>query len=82
MSDIEMRVKEIVINHLDVKETHITENTNFVNDLGADSLDLVELVMKLETEFNCEIPDDVVEKIVTIKDAINFLETQNQKQGC
>ena len=68
------RVKKIVIEHLGVDEAKVTENASFVDDLGADSLDTVELVMAFEEEFGCEIPDDAAEKIVTVKDAVNYIE--------
>jgi acyl carrier protein len=74
MSDVADRVKKIVVEHLGVEETKVTENASFIDDLGADSLDTVELVMAFEEEFNCEIPDDAAEKILTIKDAIDFIE--------
>jgi acyl carrier protein len=78
MSDVAARVKKIVIDHLGVDESKVTETANIIDDLGADSLDTVELVMAFEEEFGCEIPDDVAEKIVTIKDAISYIE-QNAK---
>ena len=71
--DIESKVKQIVSEHLDVEEDKITSNANFVDDLGADSLDRVELVMAFEEEFGCEIPDEEAEKIVTIEDAVKFI---------
>lgn len=74
MSDIAERVKKIVIEHLGVDESKVVDNASFVDDLGADSLDQVELVMKLEEEFECEIPDDAAEKITTIKAAIHYIE--------
>jgi acyl carrier protein len=74
MSDVAERVKKIVVEHLGVDEAKVTENASFIDDLGADSLDTVELVMAFEEEFGCEIPDDAAEKIVTVKDAINFIE--------
>jgi acyl carrier protein len=73
MSDIAERVKKIVIEHLGVEEAKVTENASFIDDLGADSLDTVELVMAFEEEFGCEIPDDAAEKILTVKDAIDFI---------
>ena len=73
MSDIEERVKKIVVEHLGVDETKIQSDSKFIDDLGADSLDTVELVMAFEEEFGCEIPDDAAEKIVTMKDAVSFL---------
>ncbi len=68
------RVKKIVVEHLGVDEAKVTENASFVDDLGADSLDTVELVMAFEEEFGCEIPDDAAEKIVTVKDAVNYIQ--------
>lgn len=73
MSDIAEQVKKIVVEHLGVEEDKVTENANFVDDLGADSLDTVELVMAFEEEFGVEIPDDAAEKISTVKDAIDFI---------
>ena len=74
MSDISERVKKIVIEHLGVEEDKVIDSASFVDDLGADSLDTVELVMAFEEEFSIEIPDDVAEKITTIKDAIGHIE--------
>ncbi len=74
MSDIAERVKKIVIEHLGVEEDKVIDSASFVDDLGADSLDTVELVMAFEEEFSIEIPDDVAEKITTIKDAISHIE--------
>src|SRR5258708_35238524 len=74
MSDVNERVKKIVVEHLGVDESKVTENASFIDDLGADSLDTVELVMAFEEEFGCEIPDDAAEKIVTVKDAVTFIE--------
>jgi acyl carrier protein len=76
MSDVSARVKKIVIEHLGVDEAKVVDSASFVDDLGADSLDQVELVMKFEDEFGCEIPDDAAEKITTIKAAITFIESQ------
>ncbi|MBF0626431.1 MAG: acyl carrier protein [Magnetococcales bacterium] len=73
MSDIAERVKKIVVEQLGVEPDQVTEEANFVDDLGADSLDTVELVMALEEEFGCEIPDEAAEKITTVKEAIEFL---------
>ena len=73
MSDIEERVKKIVVEHLGVDESKIESDSKFIDDLGADSLDTVELVMAFEEEFGCEIPDDAAEKIVTMEDAVSFL---------
>ncbi|MBF0179332.1 MAG: acyl carrier protein [Magnetococcales bacterium] len=73
MSNIAERVKKIVVEQLGVEASQVTEEANFVEDLGADSLDTVELVMALEEEFGCEISDDAAEKIVTVKQAIEFI---------
>jgi acyl carrier protein len=78
MSNVADRVKEIVVEHLGVDSAKVTENASFVDDLGADSLDTVELVMKFEEEFGCEIPDDAASKIMTIKDAISYIEANAQ----
>ena len=75
MSDVADRVKKIVVEHLGIEEEKVTENASFIDDLGADSLDTVELVMAFEEEFSCEIPDDAAEKIVSVKDAITFIDT-------
>ena len=77
MSDVTERVKKIVIEHLGVEDEKVTENASFIDDLGADSLDTVELVMAFEEEFGCEIPDDAAENILTIKDAITFIDSQS-----
>ena len=74
MSDIAERVKKIVVEHLGVDESKVTENASFIDDLGADSLDTVELVMAFEEEFGVEIPDDAAEKISTVKDAITYID--------
>ena len=73
MSDIASRVTKIVVEHLGVEESKVVESASFIDDLGADSLDTVELVMAFEEEFGCEIPDDAAEKIVTLKDAVTYL---------
>jgi acyl carrier protein len=73
-NDISERVNKIVVEHLGVDEGKVTESASFIDDLGADSLDTVELVMAFEEEFGCEIPDDAAEKIVTVKDAVNFIQ--------
>ncbi|KJV09609.1 acyl carrier protein [Elstera litoralis] len=77
MSTVAERVKKIVIEHLGVDEAKVTDNASFIDDLGADSLDTVELVMAFEEEFGVEIPDDAAEKILTVKDAIDFIEKNN-----
>jgi acyl carrier protein len=74
MSDVAERVKKIVVEHLGVDADKVVEKANFIDDLGADSLDTVELVMAFEEEFGVEIPDDAAETIVTVGDAIKFLE--------
>ncbi len=74
MSDTADRVKKIVIEHLGVEESKVTDSASFIDDLGADSLDTVELVMAFEEEFGCEIADDAAEKILTVKDAIDLIE--------
>ena len=73
MSDIAIRVTKIVVEHLGVDEKKVIESASFIDDLGADSVDTVELVMAFEEEFECEIPDDAAEKIQTVKDAIDFI---------
>ena len=73
MSDTAERVKKIVVEHLGVEADKVSEASSFIDDLGADSLDIVELVMAFEEEFNVEIPDDAAEKIATVKDAIDFI---------
>ncbi len=73
-NDVAERVKKIVVEHLGVDEDKITDKASFIDDLGADSLDTVELVMAFEEEFGCEIPDDAAEKIITFKDAVDFIE--------
>ncbi len=74
MSDIAERIKKIVVEHLDVDAEKVTENASFIDDLGADSLDNVELVMAFEEEFGVEIPDDAAETIQTVGDAVRFVE--------
>jgi len=73
MSDIVDRVKKIVAEQLGVKEDEITNEASFIDDLGADSLDTVELVMALEEEFDCEIPDEEAEGITTVQQAIDYV---------
>lgn len=74
MNNIEERVKKIVVEQLGVKEDEVTSAASFVDDLGADSLDTVELVMALEEEFETEIPDEEAEKITTVQQAIDYIE--------
>ena len=71
--DVKSKIKKIVADHLGIDEEKVTEEASFIDDLGADSLDTVELVMAFEEEFGCEIPDDAAEKIVTLKDAVTYL---------
>lgn len=78
MSDISERVKKIVMEHLDVDAEKVSENASFIDDLGADSLDIVELVMAFEEEFSVEIPDDAAETILTVGDAIKFIDTTSK----
>ena len=73
MSDIEARVKKIIAEQLGVAESEVSAEKAFVADLGADSLDTVELVMALEEEFECEIPDDQAEKITTVQQAVDYI---------
>ena len=75
MSEVADRVKKIVVEHLGVEADKVVENANFIDDLGADSLDTVELVMAFEEEFGVEIPDDAAEKITTVRDAIEFIDS-------
>jgi acyl carrier protein len=75
MSDIEARVREIVVEQLGVNADEVTSDASFIDDLGADSLDTVELVMALEEAFECEIPDEEAEKITTVKEAVDYINT-------
>jgi acyl carrier protein len=79
MSDVAARVKKIVIEHLDVEDAKVTAEASFMDDLGADSLDTVELVMAFEEEFGIEIPDDAAEKIMTVNDAVSYIEQAANK---
>ena len=74
MSEIAERVKAIIVDKLSVEESEVTNEASFTNDLGADSLDTVELIMEFENEFNISIPDDQAEKITTVGDAIKYVE--------
>ena len=74
MSDIATKVKEIIVDKLGVEESEVTPEVSFQNDLGADSLDTVELIMEFEKEFNIAIPDDQAEKISTVGEAIKYIE--------
>jgi len=71
---VEQKVKEIIVEQLGVEDSEVTPTASFVNDLGADSLDIVELVMAFEEAFDIEIPDEAAEKITTVKDAIDYIE--------
>jgi acyl carrier protein len=75
MSETAERVKKIVVEHLGVENEKVTEEASFIDDLGADSLDIVELVMAFEEEFGVEIPDDAAEKITTVRDAIEYIDS-------
>ena len=77
MSDTAERVKKIVVEHLNVDADKVTDNASFIEDLGADSLDTVELVMAYEEEFGIEIPDDAAESIVTVGDAVKYIDKAN-----
>ena len=74
MSDVAEKVKKIVVEHLGVDEDKVTDAASFIDDLGADSLDTVELVMAFEEDFGIEIPDDAAEKIQTVQDAIDYIQ--------
>ena len=78
MADIYTRVKNIIMEQLGVEEDQITSTASFTDDLGADSLDQVELVMALEQEFNIEIPDDEAEKITNINEAVNYIQSKSE----
>ncbi len=73
MSDVEAQVRDIVVEQLGVSEDEVKPNASFIDDLGADSLDTVELVMALEEAFECEIPDEEAEKITTLKQAVDYI---------
>jgi len=72
------KVKAIVVEQLSVDESEVSVNSTFIDDLGADSLDIVELIMAFEEEFNVEIPDEVAERIKTVKDAVEFIDREKQ----
>lgn len=76
MSEIESQVKQIVVDHLGIDAEKVTPDSKFIDDLGADSLDTVELVMAFEEKFEIEIPDDAAETIQTVKNAIDFIESK------
>ena len=77
MSTVFDRVKKVVVEQLSVEESLVTPDASFTADLGADSLDTVELVMAFEEEFGCEIPDEEAEKIATVQDAVNYIEANS-----
>jgi len=74
MSEVQEKIKQIIVDELGVDEAEVTENARFIEDLGADSLDLVELVMRFEEEFGIEIPDEDAEKIQAVRDAYSYVE--------
>jgi acyl carrier protein len=76
---IEDKVKQIIVDELGVEESEVTANARFIDDLGADSLDTVELVMRFEEEFGIEIPDEEAEKILSVRDAFNYIEAHQKK---
>ena len=78
MSDIREKVKKIIVDHLGVDEAKVTDTASFIDDLGADSLDTVELVMAFEEEFGSEISDSEAEKILTVGDAVKFIESNSK----
>ena len=78
MSEIQEKIKQIIVDELGVDEAEVTENARFIEDLGADSLDLVELVMRFEEEFDIEIPDEDAEKIRTVKDAVEYIDKHSK----
>ena len=75
VANVDERVRKIIVEQLGVKEEQVTDGASFVNDLGADSLDTVELVMSLEEEFGCQIPDEDAEKITTVQQAIDYVKS-------
>jgi acyl carrier protein len=80
-TEIAEKVKKIVVEHLGVEEAKVTPESSFIDDLGADSLDTVELVMAFEEAFSVEIPEDAAEKISTVKDAIDYIEKQKAAES-
>ena len=82
MSEIASRVKAIIVDKLGVEESEVTNEASFTNDLGADSIDAIELIIEFEKEFGISIPDDQAEKIVTVGDAVSYIEEQQKKDLC
>jgi len=80
MSDVAEKVKKIIVEHLGVDEAKVTDDASFIDDLGADSLDTVELVMAFEEEFGAEISDQEAEKILTVSDAVRFIESHSSNK--
>ena len=80
-ADVEAKVKEIIVNKLGVEESQVTENASFINDLGADSLDTVELIMEFEKTFDVTIEDEEAEKIQTVGDAVSYLSANAGSEG-
>jgi len=80
MSDVSGKVKKIIVEHLGVDESKVTDDASFIDDLGADSLDTVELVMAFEEEFGAEISDQEAEKILTVGDAVRFIESHSSNK--
>jgi len=78
MNEIQERVKAIIVDKLGVSESEVTNEASFTNDLGADSLDTVELIMELEKEFGLQIPDDQAQKISTVQDAIDYIQSNKE----
>ena len=78
MSEIQDKIKQIIVDELGVDEAEVTENARFIEDLGADSLDIVELVMRFEEEFDIEIPDEDAEKIQSVSDAYAYVDEQSK----
>ena len=76
MTDTENKIKEIVVNHLGISESKVIPESKFIDDLGADSLDTVELVMAFEEQFGIEIPDDAAETILTVQNAVDFIDNK------